>query len=71
MEPEAAEVGKRYRVSWDDCCVAGSFEAVLTAKNYVPDPPEAEPFLESVTFGNGVTFTRLGVQFEEAQAIQP
>jgi hypothetical protein len=62
---EDAEVGKRYRVDWDDCCVEGSFEAVLEAKNYVPDPPEPEPFLESATFGNGVTISGHGVGLEE------
>jgi len=62
---EDAEVGKRYRVDWDDCCVQGSFEAVLEAKNYVPDPPEPEPFLESLTFGNGVTISGHGVGLEE------
>jgi hypothetical protein len=65
IDMEDAEVGKRYRVDWDDCCVQGSFEAVLEAKNYVPDPPEPEPFLESLTFGNGVTISGHGVGLEE------
>jgi hypothetical protein len=66
VELAAAEEGKRYRVTWDDCCVGGSFEAVLERKNYVPDPPEPEPFLESVTFANGVTISGHGVGLEEA-----
>jgi hypothetical protein len=52
---EDAEIGRFYTVSWDDCCTKGSFSALLVAKNYVPDPPEPEPFLENVTFSNGVT----------------
>jgi hypothetical protein len=55
--PEHAEIGVTYKVTFDDCCVKGSFTSALTAKNYVPDPPETEPFLESVTFANGVTLT--------------
>ena len=54
---DRAEIGAAYKVTFDDCCVKGSFTSALTAKNYVPDPPEAEPFLESVTFANGVTLT--------------
>lgn len=63
---ESAEEGRRYRVKWDDCCAAGSFEAVLERKNYVPDPPEPEPFLESLTFDNGVTISGRGVALDEA-----
>ena len=63
---EGAEEGRRYRVEWYDCCAQGSFEAVLERKNYVPDPPEPEPFLESLTFTNGVTISGHGVGLEEA-----
>lgn len=62
---DRAEEGKRYRVSWNDCCTQGSFEAVLESKNYVPDPPESEPFLENVTFGNGVTLSGSCIELEE------
>ena len=55
MNLEDAEIGGRYDVTWDDCCVAGRFTATVTAKNYKPDPPEKEDFLESVAFDNGVT----------------
>ena len=65
MKLEDAEEGKRYRVKWDDCCAGGNFEAVLLRKNYVPDPPEPEPFLEDVTFANGVTVSGHGVALEE------
>lgn len=65
IEMESAEEGKRYRVEWDDCCAQGRFEAVLKAKNYVPDPPEPAPFLESLTFANGVTISGHGIGLEE------
>ena len=52
---EDAQEGKRYKVTWDDCSVQDSFEATVTSMNYVPDPPEPEPFLDSATFDNGVT----------------
>jgi hypothetical protein len=52
-----AEVGAEYRVTWDDCCVQGSFQARVASKKYVPDPPETEDFLDSVTFDNGVTLS--------------
>ena len=52
-------------MTWHDCCVDGNFEAVLERKNYVPDPPEPEPFLDSVTFANGVTISGHGVGLEE------
>ena len=56
MDLEDAEVGKRYRAEIKDCCVAGSFEAVLVAKNYVPNSPaDPEPFFDGATFSNGVT----------------
>ena len=67
MELQSAVEGTRYRVIWDDCCAGGSFEAVLTRKNYVPDPPEPEPFLENVTFDNGVTISGHGVVLEETE----
>jgi hypothetical protein len=54
---EDAQQGKRYKVTWDDCCVQGSFEATVTAVNYDPDDSGPEPFLDSVTFGNGVTLS--------------
>jgi hypothetical protein len=65
MRLEEAETGRKYRVTWQDCCAEGSFEAVLERKNYVPDPPEPEPFLESVTFANGVTISGRSVDATE------
>ena len=65
---ESAEEGRRYRVKWDDCCASGSFEAVLERKTYVPDPPEPEPVLESLTFANGVTISGHGVGLEEVES---
>lgn len=64
MELENAEEGRRYKVTWDDCCVQGNFEAVLTSKNYVPDPTWDDPYLESLTFGNGVTISGHGIGLE-------
>lgn len=64
MTLEDAVEGTRYKVVFDDCCAQGSFEAVLTSKNYRPDPPEPAPFLVSVTFDNGVTISGYGVQLE-------
>lgn len=61
-----ATEGTRYKVSFSDCCVGGSFEAVLVSKNYIPDPPEPVPFLDSVTFDNGVTISGHGVSLEAA-----
>jgi hypothetical protein len=65
VDLENAEEGHRYRVEWHDCCTEGGFEAMLERKNYVPDPPEPEPFLESLTFANGVTISGYGVDLEE------
>lgn len=62
---EDAREGTAYRVAWDDCCAQGSFTAAVFSKNYTPDPPEPEPFLQSVTFGNGVTLSGHGVYLEE------
>ena len=68
MNPEEAVEGRRYRVRWDDCCAQGSFEAVLERKNYVPDPPEPEPFLEGLIFANGVTVSGHGIVLTEVGA---
>lgn len=58
--PGDVEVGRRYRVSFDDCCVAGSFEAgalLVKADN---------EFVYVVNFDNGVKLTQLnGVEFQE------
>lgn len=61
--------GKRYRVAWDDCCVQGNFESVLERKNYVPNSPtDPTPFLDSLTFDNGVTVSGHGIYIEKADA---
>ena len=65
MDLESAEEGQRYKVVFYDCCVQGEFTATLTRKNYVPAPPDPEPFLESLTFGNGVTISGHGISLEE------
>ena len=54
MSLEDAQEGKRYKVTWNDCCAKGNFTATLLLKTYVPDPPEPELFFESATFDNGV-----------------
>ena len=71
IELADAKEGRRYRVTWGDCCCDGSFEAILERKNYVPDPPEPEPFLESVTFANGVTVSGMAVRLEESVRQRP
>lgn len=68
MDLEAAAVGQRYRVTWDDCCAQGSFEAVLEAKNSHIDPVDHEQMLDSLTFANGVTVSGYGVHLAEAVA---
>jgi hypothetical protein len=60
MEMDDAVVGRRYLVEWDDCCAAGRFEAVLAVKHYVPDLPGG-PYLDGLTFDNGVTVRGHGV----------
>jgi len=66
-----AEIGKVYRVTFSDCCVEGSFEAELVSKNYVPDPPDPDPFLQDVTFGNGVTISGCVVTLTEGTSPAP
>ena len=67
MELEDAEVGRRYRVEFRDCCVEGHFEAPLAAKNYVPNSSaDQAPFLDSLTFANGITIEGIAVCLEEA-----
>lgn len=62
-----AKVNARYKVTFHDCCVQGEFTAVLASKNYDPDDPGSEPYLESLTFGNGVTLSGTGYDLEEVQ----
>ena len=69
VDVEDVEVGVRYRVAFSDCCVSGNFESEVTAKNYAPDLPGHEPYLETVTFANGVTLdTSVGGQAVEAES---
>lgn len=59
------ELGKRYRVSFQDCCVAGSFEARVVAMTADND------FVYRVGFDNGVDLTEVGgVAFEPAEQPQ-
>lgn len=64
---EAAVEGKRYLVEWEDCCVEGSFEAVLERKNYGRNntPDNHSLYLDSLTFANGVTIDGHGVSLTE------
>ena len=59
------ELGGRYRVKMQDCCIAGTFEArvvAMTADN---------EFVYAVGFDNGVNLTELnGVTFEPAERPQ-
>jgi hypothetical protein len=64
VEMDNAEVGARYRVSWDDCCAQGSFESGVTARNERPDTAGGGTYLESLTFANGVTVSGHGVILE-------
>lgn len=71
--PRRAAIGKRYRIRFSDCCIEGSFEAVLTELVFkVPDVDKYGIFendIEKVVFGNGVTITtgRDIVSFEEVK----
>lgn len=47
-------IGRRYRVEWDDCCTAGSFESVATAYVWSAEAPGFEEWLDGVQFENGV-----------------
>lgn len=49
---EDAVPGRRYRVTWDDCCAQGQFEAELLACS---PPGDGTVPVESLTFANGVT----------------
>lgn len=57
--------GRRYRVSWDDCCSQGSFEAVLEKHLTSTDPVSGEQVLDGVVFDNGVTVSGFGTTIEE------
>jgi hypothetical protein len=63
----SAQVGTRYRVKWADCCARGSFEATLTTKNYA-DIDGYPPYVNSLTFDNGVTISGMKVEIEAAQS---
>lgn len=60
-------VGRRYSVSWDDCCVGGDFTATLVATRIDPRYAiEPEEDVIELQFDNGVTLTEwLGVTFGE------
>ncbi len=60
-----ATVGTKYHVTWDDCCVAGSFEATLVTKNPADEIPGYPEWLNSATFDNGVTISGDGVEITE------
>lgn len=52
--------GRRYNVAIKDCCVAGSFEAVLDAATYYGDDPDD---VDITCWSNGVTLTEhMGVR---------
>lgn len=50
---DVPEVGKRYGVKFDDCCVAGSF--IATVVELLQEDEEAERYSTGVRFDNGVT----------------
>jgi hypothetical protein len=55
-------IGWRYRVTIDDCCVKGHFEAELKSAEIEADDDIATTFV----FDNGVTLTEANmVEFEE------
>lgn len=58
---ENAVTGTRYRVTFDDCCVSGSFEAAVRMRVFGDDDAETE----SVLFDNGVTLSGRRVRLEE------
>ena len=61
MDLEDAREGRRYRVTWEQCeshqcgTAEGSFTAVLLRKTWKDPVSSLGPFLESVTWDNGVT----------------
>ena len=58
--------GRRYTVTMDDCCIAGSFTAHLVeARHYTG---VGSDLVEALRFDNGVTLTQFGysIGFEEA-----
>jgi hypothetical protein len=67
MSLEDATEGMRYRVTISDCCVEGSFDAVLLLKTYLPDDG-TDPQLDTVHFDNGVTLSGWAIELEEVQA---
>lgn len=54
MNSEHLNVGTRYDVAMEDCCVAGRFTAILTVKRYDDKEPD---FLAELVFDNGVHLT--------------
>lgn len=64
------DIGKRYHVKFDDCCVEGEFTAAITAVNIYPETnPDAEFDIygvDSIEFDNGVALRNfIGVSWEE------
>lgn len=60
---DSAEIGKRYLVKFSDCCVNGSFEAVLT--NKVPVDDDNPDWIDVVAFDNGVVIGGLSIGLTE------
>lgn len=58
MSIDDVEIGKRYKISFDDCCVQGFFTASVLSIEVIED------FVSSVTFDNGVTISGHGVFVE-------
>jgi len=69
IAPEELEVGQRYRVTFDDCCVRGWFEGTFVELRYDTEE-RVRDNLDEVAFDNGVigpnwgswTITVAGVQ---------
>ena len=58
------EVGKKYKVSFEDCCVSGWFTSVLIGIEYNEDGKEYSPNITN--WDNGVHLEeQWGVTFEE------
>lgn len=59
VSPTDVRVGGRYRCQFDDCCIAGEFEASVTSLD------ADDEFLYAVEFDNGVRLTEtLALRFK-------
>lgn len=54
LRPDELVVGRRYRVTLDDCCVRGHFDGRFVEIRHVPDSPtDPTPFPDAIVFDVG------------------